>query len=158
MERLFLFLGTLKNQGFTASCSHLPSRWGKGDGSQLTVSTALWRGGLENLVVWMVPLRVCLSCFAESSERCEGGQDSGCCSWQEMGCSFPFCSHPQVAHYLKTHSSFRQQLRHCHFQKLWHRVCGSLTVFFYFFHPFGIFFSLLPPNLRVTSERFPSEA
>lgn len=106
MERLFSALGTLEDQGSSASCSHLPSQWGKDDNSQLTVSTALWRGGLEHLVVWTVPLPVHPCCFSESSDGCEGGQDSGYSSQQKLGCCFSFCSHPKVAQYLKPSSSF----------------------------------------------------
>lgn len=148
MARLFLALGTLEKQGSSASCSHLRSRWGKDDNSQLTVSTALWRGGLENLVVWMVPLPVHLSWFSESSEECEGGQDAGCSSQQEMGCCFSFCSHTKVAQYLKPYS-FSQQPRYflalskTMTQSLWELSCPLFffSSFWYFFFP-----SPVPPE------------
>lgn len=146
MGRLFSVLGTLENQGFFSSCSHLPSPWGKHDSSLLR--TTLWRGGLENLVVRMVHL----SYFSESSE---GGQDSACSSQQELAAASASAvtsgSHNISSLTLLFGSN---QGTFCHFHRLWHRVCETSAVSFSFFHFFGIFFPL-PSHLRLTPERFP---
>lgn len=155
MERLFSALGTLEDQGSSASCSHLPLQRGKDDNSQLTVSTALWRGGLENLVVWTVPLPVHPCCFSGSSDGCEGGQDSGCSSQQKSGCCFSFCSHPKVAQYLKPSSSFLAATKglSATFKDYDIESVGAQLSPFLFFILF-VFFFPLPSHLRVTSERF----
>lgn len=95
----------------------------------------------------MVPLPVHLSCFSESSEGCEGGQDLGCLSQQEIWCCFSFCSHPKVEQYLKSHSLAATKVLSAAFKNCDTESVGAQPSPFLFFHPFGIFVpSLIPPE------------
>lgn len=99
----------------------------------------------------MVHFPVGLSCFCESLERCEGGQDSGCSSQQEIDCCFSFCNHLEVERYLKPHSFLAaMKALSATFKdtdRLWKLNRLPFFILLVFFFP-------LPSHMRVTSERF----